>query len=417
MARGRRSSLRRRSHRCCRLGSHHRRRPRRGGGPAPGRRPNVDAVLAAQRFPPSRPGRGGPRAASLLALHPTVPTRPPIFRLPPLGQVPSSLGRLWSRVRSTLPLLIFFSFCVPLPPAPRPQELLGGRGVWAAGATVCRPATAAVGGVALDLGCGSGRDAVFLAQALPPGAVATVVGVDNHEGALDRARALAARAGVGHRCRFVRVDLRRAWGPGLPTLLELVAAALAEQDGLGRAAAGEQAAGPGGTLPAGPGLGGGVRGGAELGPVVLVHGCRFLDRPLLRHLRDHVLRQPGAALVWSTFEEEGQAGGGGGSGGGSAGCGEGHAAGGKLPSVAQGGALPRPGRVLARGELRRTFGHEAADAEPTVATAAAAAEAAMGAPSGHFAVLRDCMGTLNTRRTNVPASFFAAVRTPGSGSE
>ena len=44
-------------------------------------------------------------------------------------------------------------------------------------------------GPSLDLGCGSGRDTVYMAQHLPPGA--RVVGVDNHSYALERGARLA----------------------------------------------------------------------------------------------------------------------------------------------------------------------------------------------------------------------------------
>ncbi|CAN0343753.1 unnamed protein product, partial [Hapterophycus canaliculatus] len=44
-------------------------------------------------------------------------------------------------------------------------------------------------GVALDLGCGSGRDTVYMAQHLPPGT--RVVGIDNHSYALERGARLA----------------------------------------------------------------------------------------------------------------------------------------------------------------------------------------------------------------------------------
>lgn len=43
--------------------------------------------------------------------------------------------------------------------------------------------------VVLDLGCGSGRDTVHMAQHLPPGT--RVIGVDNHSYALDRGERLA----------------------------------------------------------------------------------------------------------------------------------------------------------------------------------------------------------------------------------
>lgn len=44
-------------------------------------------------------------------------------------------------------------------------------------------------GTVLDLGCGSGRDTVYMAQCLPPGT--RVIGVDNHSYALERGGRLA----------------------------------------------------------------------------------------------------------------------------------------------------------------------------------------------------------------------------------
>ncbi len=55
---------------------------------------------------------------------------------------------------------------------------------------------------AADLGCGSGANAVFLAEH-----GFDVVGVDFSPVALDKARAAAAAAGVADRCRFVEADL------------------------------------------------------------------------------------------------------------------------------------------------------------------------------------------------------------------
>lgn len=51
------------------------------------------------------------------------------------------------------------------------------------------PATDDDDGVVLDLGCGSGRDTVYMAQHLPPGT--RVIGVDNHSFALERGARLA----------------------------------------------------------------------------------------------------------------------------------------------------------------------------------------------------------------------------------
>ncbi|WP_260981315.1 bifunctional 2-polyprenyl-6-hydroxyphenol methylase/3-demethylubiquinol 3-O-methyltransferase UbiG [Curtobacterium pusillum] len=57
-------------------------------------------------------------------------------------------------------------------------------------------------GRALDLGCGEGGDAVWLAEH-----GWTVTGVDLSATAVDRAAAAASRAGVGERTRFVAADL------------------------------------------------------------------------------------------------------------------------------------------------------------------------------------------------------------------
>ncbi len=59
-------------------------------------------------------------------------------------------------------------------------------------------------GEALDLGCGSGRDAVWLAAH-----GWRVVGVDLLPEALERASELAARCGVADRIRWIEADLRR----------------------------------------------------------------------------------------------------------------------------------------------------------------------------------------------------------------
>lgn len=123
----------------------------------------------------------------------------------------------------------------------------------AAGAAADGPAPR----IALDLGAGNGRDAVFLAQTLGPGW--EVLAVDNHVGALERCRALAAKAGVQARVRTDARNLRR------PEPLA----------------------------------------GWADGRVRLAHGSRFLVKPLLGALRDEVLREPGALFIWSTFLEPG----------------------------------------------------------------------------------------------------------------
>lgn len=64
-------------------------------------------------------------------------------------------------------------------------------------------------GHALDLGCGEGADAVWLA-----GRGWTVTAVDVSATALERARTLAAANGVDDRVRFERHDLTRTWPDG-----------------------------------------------------------------------------------------------------------------------------------------------------------------------------------------------------------
>ena len=107
---------------------------------------------------------------------------------------------------------------------------------------------------ALDLGCGSGRDAVFIGDALGP--AWSVYGIDNHAAALNRARALAAEARANdNNVEFLELDLRKR-GIVLPD-----------------------------NAP----------------PVGLVHGCRFLSAPLLAAIPS--LLAPGGLVVWSTFAD------------------------------------------------------------------------------------------------------------------
>jgi SAM-dependent methyltransferase len=66
-------------------------------------------------------------------------------------------------------------------------------------------------GRALEIACGSGTAAVWLAlRGLD------VHGVDVSDVAVERARALAAQAGVSGRCRFFTVDLDSGLAPGDP---------------------------------------------------------------------------------------------------------------------------------------------------------------------------------------------------------
>jgi SAM-dependent methyltransferase len=62
------------------------------------------------------------------------------------------------------------------------------------------------GGSALDVGCGSGRAVIALAQAYPN---AKLFGYDGHSGSIERARANSRAAGVGDRVTFDVVDCTR----------------------------------------------------------------------------------------------------------------------------------------------------------------------------------------------------------------
>lgn len=114
-------------------------------------------------------------------------------------------------------------------------------------------------GAVLDLGCGSGRDAVYLAKELQRrGCKWLVTGIDNHEAALQRGRELAESNHIETTsCSFVNADLRRG---GLDETL-----------------------------------------GAAGLPLRLVHGCRFLDVDLLCRIPQ--LLAPDGLFVWSTFQD------------------------------------------------------------------------------------------------------------------
>jgi len=71
-------------------------------------------------------------------------------------------------------------------------------------------------GDALDLGCGEGADAIWLAQQ-----GWTVLGVDASGTALDRARTHAARRGVADRATFVQYDLGADFPAGLFDLVSV----------------------------------------------------------------------------------------------------------------------------------------------------------------------------------------------------
>ena len=72
-------------------------------------------------------------------------------------------------------------------------------------------------GRAIDLGCGSGANAVYLAQH-----GFDVVGVDFSGVALDKARAHAGAAGAGSRVRFVKGDLTATAIPGVDGPFDLL---------------------------------------------------------------------------------------------------------------------------------------------------------------------------------------------------
>lgn len=72
-------------------------------------------------------------------------------------------------------------------------------------------------GRAVDLGCGSGANAVYLAQH-----GFEVVGVDFSAVALDKARAHAEAAGIASRVRFVRGDLTAPSIPGVTGPFDLL---------------------------------------------------------------------------------------------------------------------------------------------------------------------------------------------------
>jgi SAM-dependent methyltransferase len=123
----------------------------------------------------------------------------------------------------------------------------------------------------IDLGCGSGRDAYFLAeQARLHGHAKNplsnqhqqvkVLAIDNHGDALERTAALAARGGVDDILKCVRMDLRRP----------RVSKDLLEQQ----------------PKPS------------------LVHAARFLERRLLAEwLTSPDAVAPGGYVIWSTFRD------------------------------------------------------------------------------------------------------------------
>uniref|UniRef100_A0A0G4I8J9 Methyltransferase domain-containing protein n=1 Tax=Chromera velia CCMP2878 TaxID=1169474 RepID=A0A0G4I8J9_9ALVE len=114
------------------------------------------------------------------------------------------------------------------------------------------------GRVALDLGCGNGRDGVFLAAKTG----IRVVGSDNHDGALARARALTADLGLAGLCEWKQCDLRKNGKSVEDCQRELLREDRSESVGL-------------------------------------IHGHRFLERRLLPVCRDLLACR--GLFVWSTF--------------------------------------------------------------------------------------------------------------------
>ncbi|MFH8788923.1 class I SAM-dependent methyltransferase [Streptomyces roseoverticillatus] len=90
------------------------------------------------------------------------------------------------------------------------------RGLLAEG-RIAAPVTPAGRPRALDLGCGTGANAVFLAQN-----GYDVVGVDFTEYALQRARERAREAAVEDHCRFVNADLSSPRIPGVEGPFDLL---------------------------------------------------------------------------------------------------------------------------------------------------------------------------------------------------
>ncbi|CAM9943895.1 unnamed protein product [Ectocarpus fasciculatus] len=221
------------------------------------------------------------------------------------------------------------------------------------------------GGLVLDLGCGSGRDTVYMAQRLPPGT--RVVGVDNHSYALERGARLAERwladtssgEGVGGGSCSQEGATR--------SLQETQTGCLGDVTAVGR---GDTDGGEGATrgiLPE-------VRrracewsltdlrkeGSLDGMRASIVHGHRFKCERLLPLLRDHVLL-PGGYFIWSTFLDTGSE-----------------------------NLVPpwRPSRMMRLGELSDIFSGDG------------------------FEILVDEQGELPTRGSTVPANFFACRKRP-----
>lgn len=137
-------------------------------------------------------------------------------------------------------------------------------------------------GLAVDLGCGSGRDAVYMSSVFAERAPQwTVLGIDNHVAALDRGRALARRMQnerFHHRRHIGQPALLAPPASPAPSTaaLPVFEAADLRKGGLEAALASRPSE-----------------------PLRLVHGCRWLDLKLLASLPE--LLAPGGILLWSTF--------------------------------------------------------------------------------------------------------------------
>ncbi|CBJ48498.1 Tellurite resistance methyltransferase, TehB, core [Ectocarpus siliculosus] len=220
-------------------------------------------------------------------------------------------------------------------------------------------------GLVLDLGCGSGRDTVYMAQRLPPGT--RVVGVDNHSYALERGARLAERwledtssgevaggsgGGGGSEQGATRSQQETQTG----CLGGVTSGAVGRSDTDGSEGATK------GNPPE-------VRqracewsladlrkeGSLDGMRASIVHGHRFKCERLLPLLRDHVLL-PGGYFIWSTFLDTGSE-----------------------------NLVPpwRPSRMMRPGELADIFSGDG------------------------FEILVDEQGELPTRGSTVPANFFA----------
>lgn len=138
-------------------------------------------------------------------------------------------------------------------------------------------------GLAVDLGCGSGRDAVYMASLLAERAPSwSVLGIDNHVAALGRGRTLARRVQKDpwhHRDHLGQ--------PRPPSSMPTAARTAVPRDP---------------TFEAADLRKGGLEAALAMRPsepLRLVHGCRWLDLKLLASLPE--LLAPGGLLLWSTF--------------------------------------------------------------------------------------------------------------------